>query len=950
MPNTPEERARETIDALLSAAGWIVQDRKAANPSAGRGVAVREFPMRSGYGEADYLLYVDGMAVGVIEAKKEGSTLVGFELQTKKYSEGLPDGLPAPRKPLPFCYQSTGIETRFTNLLEPEASSRNVFAFHQPGTLAEWLDAELKHPGSTAKARIRQMPTLIEAGLRPAQITAIKNLELSLAAGRPRALIQMASGGGKTFTACNFSYRLIKHAGARRVLFLVDRNNLGRQTRKEFQQFRTPEEQKLFTELYNVQHLQSNKLDPVSKVCIATIQRLYAMLRGEELAAEDEEAAAYTLESLRRQPAPVAYNPAIPIETFDFIVTDECHRSIYNLWRQVLEYFDASIIGLTATPSKQTLGFFNQNLVMEYNFEQAVADGVNVDFDLYQIRTLISEHGSTIHSGYYVDFRERDTRRIRYAKADEDIRYDADDLDRRVVTPDQIRTIFQAFKDRLFTEIFPGRTEVPKTLIFAKDDSHAEDIVRIVREVFGKGNDFAQKITYRTGTARVVTRNKADDGTEYEEVTWVNSGIRPEDLLSSFRNSYNPRIAVTVDMIATGTDIKPLEIVFFMRTVRSRTLFEQMKGRGARVVTADELQGVTPDATTKDHFVIIDAIGIDPDELNETKPLERKRNVPLDKLMELVAFGNREQDVLSTLASRLARLDRRLTRDDRAAIEQLNGGQPISAIASQLVQALDPDAQLRAAQQATGKEEPTGEEVAAAAKVLLGDAAKPIAANPKLRQSLIAIKKSYEQVIDTLSKDQLLHAGAAADGRSRAAGLVKSFEEFIATHKDEITALQILYSRPYKQRLTYAQVKELAQAIEKPADGRGVTPEQVWRAYEALDKSKVRGSFQHVMGDVVKLVRFAMHQEKELQPSKEVANARFAAWLGQQEKDGRKFNDEQRQWLEAIRDHIAANIAIVPDDFEYVPFSQRGGLGKAHQLFGDQLQPILNELNEVLAA
>jgi type I restriction enzyme R subunit len=950
MPPTPEQKARENIDALLTAAGWIVQDRKAANPSAGRGVAVREFPMRSGYGEADYLLYVDGMAVGVIEAKKEGSTLVGFEIQTEKYSQGLPDGLPAPRKPLPFCYQSTGIETRFTNLLEPDACSRNIFAFHRPETLAEWIEAETKHPGSTTKARVRQMPPLIEDGLRPAQITAIKNLELSLAAGRPRALIQMASGGGKTFTACNFSYRLIKHAGAKRVLFLVDRNNLGRQTLKEFQQFRTPEVQKLFTELYNVQHLQSNKLDPVSKVCISTIQRLYAMLRGEELSPEDEEAAGFTLESLRREPAPITYNPEIPIETFDFIVTDECHRSIYNLWRQVLEYFDASIIGLTATPSKQTIGFFNQNLVMEYNFEQAVADGVNVDFDLYQIRTVVSEHGSTISSGYYVDFRERDTRRIRYAKADQDIQYDADDLDRRVVAPDQIRTILQTFKDRLFTEIFPGRTEVPKTLIFAKDDSHAEDIVRIVREVFGKGNDFAQKITYRTGTARVVTRVRAEDGTEREEVTWVNTGIRPEDLLSSFRNSYNPRIAVTVDMIATGTDIRPLEIVFFMRTVRSRTLFEQMKGRGARVVTSDELQAVTPDARDKDHFVIIDAIGIDPDEMNETKPLERKRNVSLEKVMELVAFGNREQDLLSTLASRLARLDRKLTKDDRAAIEQLTGGQPISAIASQLVQALDPDAQLRAAQQATGKEEPTSEEVNAAAKSLLGEAAKAIATNPKLRQSLVAIKRSYEQVIDTITRDGLIHAGPVTDGKSRAESLVKSFEEFIAKHKDEIIALQILYSRPYKQRLTYQQVKELAQAIEKPADGRGVTPEQVWRAYEALDKSKVRGSFQHVMGDVVKLVRFAMHQEKELQPSKEVANARFAEWLAQQESKGRKFSDEQRQWLEAIRDHIAANIAIVPDDFEYVPFAQKGGLGKAHQLFGDQLQPILNELNEVLAA
>ena len=209
------------------------------------------------------------------------------------------------------------------------------------------------------------------------------------------------------------------------------------------------------------------------------------------------------------RPIPSRYNPAIPIETFDLIITDECHRSIYNLWRQVLEYFDASLIGLTATPSKQTLGFFNQNLIMEYPFERAVADGVNVDFDLYTIRTLISEHGSVINAGFQVDYRDRQTRKIRWELADQDIPYDADDLDRRVVAPDQIRTIVRAFRDRLFTDIFPGRTEVPKTLIFAKDDSHADDIVQILREEFGKGNDFAQKITYRTGAAKPQSSQKS---------------------------------------------------------------------------------------------------------------------------------------------------------------------------------------------------------------------------------------------------------------------------------------------------------------------------------------------------------------------------------------------------------------------------------------------------------
>ena len=496
MADKPEQRARRNIDRMLAAAGWIVQDRSDSNIEAGRGVAIREFPLKSGSGFADYLLYVDAAAAGVIEAKREGLALTGVELQSSKYSTGLPDDLPAPRRPLPFCYQSTGVETRFTNLLEPEARSRAVFSFHRPATLADWLCKEMQAPGSTVRARLRSMPELEAGALWPAQIRAIQGLETSLADGRPRSLIQMATGSGKTFTACNFVYRLVKFAGSRRVLFLLDRNNLGRQTLKEFQQFRTPDDGRTFTELYNVQHLASNKIDPVSRVTITTIQRLFSMLKGEpNLDPALEESSSFQLNPLLVQPVELGYNQALPIETFDFIVTDECHRSIYNLWRQVLEYFDASLIGLTATPSKQTLGFFNQNLVMEYNHDQAVADGVNVDFDVYRIRTRISEQGAKVEAGIYVDTRDRQTREVRYQQLDDDLVYAASQLDRDVVARDQIRTVIRPSATSCSREIFPGRTEVPKTLIFAKDDSHADDIVQIVREEFGRGNDFAQKIT-----------------------------------------------------------------------------------------------------------------------------------------------------------------------------------------------------------------------------------------------------------------------------------------------------------------------------------------------------------------------------------------------------------------------------------------------------------------------
>src|ERR1017187_6465021 len=608
---TPEELARKKIDAMLTASGWTVQTKDKINLSASRGVAVCELSFATG--EPDYTLFVDAKALGTVEAKPEGHSLVGVEEQSTKSVTGIPSGLPGWKSPLPFCYESTGTETCFTNRLDPDPRSRHVFAFHRPETLLAWVQQEKQ-----LAQRLREFPPLPTAHLWPAQVETVTNLETSFAAGLRRALIQKATGSGKTFTAVNFTYRLVKYAGAHRVLFLVDRGNLGRQTLTEFQQFVSPVNNYKFTEEYIVQHLTSNTLDKSARVVIGTIQRVYSMLKGEKEPAPDlDDLPIEAAETLFKKPVPVD-NPAFPIEEFDFIITDECHRSIYNLWRQVFEYFDASLIGLTATPSKQTLGFFHQNLIMEYPFERAVADGVNVDFDLYTIRTLISESGSVINAGFQVDYRDRQTRQIRWELADQDIPYDADELDRRVVVPDQIRTIVRAFRDRLFTDIFPGRTEVPKTLIFAKDDSHAEDIVKILREEFGRGNEFAQKITYRTGTAKVGTKKTDKDGNEYEVDEWVSSGVTAEKRLNEFRTCYNPRIAVTVDMIATGTDIRPLEIVFFMRAVKSRTMFEQMKGRGSRVVTPTELQNVTPEGRYKDHFVIIDARGTGPRKTQKT--------------------------------------------------------------------------------------------------------------------------------------------------------------------------------------------------------------------------------------------------------------------------------------------------------------------------------------------
>jgi type I restriction enzyme R subunit len=919
-----EAKARVQIDRQLAAAGWAVQSQKGLNLSAGPGVAVREFTLEKPHGRVDYLLFLNGQPAGVIEAKPEGTPLVEVERQSGKYVEGLPAWMQPPVYPLPFIYESTGAETRFTNGYDPEARSRRVFTFHCPETLIEWLRQITDNPERpTFRARLKAMPPLDERGLWGKQAVAIRNLEQSLAEDHPRSLIQMATGSGKTFTAASICYRLIKHADAKRILFLVDRSNLGKQAKLEFDKFTIHETQRKFPAEYNVQHLTHNATDTTSRVCISTVQRIFSILKGEaELDQEIDEHSVYELPV--PEPIEVSYNPDLPPDTFDVIIIDECHRSIYGLWRQVLEYFDAHLIGLTATPTKQTFGFFRQNLVMEYSHDQAVTDGVNVDFTVYKIETAITKAGSTIEAGEFAGFRDRQTRKVRWDAVDEQVEYTAAQLDRAVVAQDQIRTVIQTFKDKLFTDLFPGRKTVPKTLIFAKDDSHADDIVQIAREVFSKGNQFATKITYRT-----------HDG-------------KPEDLLQAFRNSMYPRIVVTVDMIATGTDVKPLECLLFMRSVHSRTYFEQMVGRGVRVIDDTEFQSVTDDAKRKDRFLIVDAVGVMDTPLAETvQPLERKPAQNLQDLFKQVAFGSKDPQVASSIAGRLARLDKHLTKDDREILTSLAGGTDLGSITRRLVDALDPDEQA-AASEAAGHPADDQAAIAAMATAMLTEALEPLATNPELRNAILEVRKSYEQTIDEVSKDQVLFAGHSAEAREKAAAMISSFQEYIEENRDEIRALQVLYSRPHKERLTFGEVKELARAIERPP--RQWTPEALWRAYEVLDQSRVRGSGGRMLTDIVSLVRYTLHQDDELVPFRDQVEQRFAAWLSAQEQKGVSFTVEQLHWLTWMKENIAGELGVTPESFEYTPFVEHGGIGKAAQVFGDRLAPLMNELSEVLAA
>jgi type I restriction enzyme R subunit len=404
---------------------------------------------------------------------------------------------------------------------------------------------------------------------------------------------------------------------------------------------------------------------------------------------------------------------------------------------------------------------------MEYSHERAVADGVNVGYDVYRIKTEIGEQGGKVDAGFYVDYRDKATRELRWGQLEETLEFAAKDLDRSVVVRDQIRTIVRAYKDRLFTDLFPGRTVVPKTLIFAKDDSHAEDIVEIVREEFGKGNEFCKKITYKTSE-------------------------KSETLISEFRTSPVLRIAVTVDMISTGTDVKPLEVLIFMRDVKSQTYYEQMVGRGTRTISETDLRAVTGDANRKTHFVLIDAIGVtETAKGTDVRPLERRPTVAFDNLLGLVAFGSRDPDTLTTLASRLSRLDRQIDKKDRQTIRDASGGRDPSALANALLDAVDPDRQRQHAAEVSGTNSPTEAQIQEAASALADRPCEPFEV-PQLRNTLVTLKKRSEQVIDTVSIDKVIYAGYDYD---KARQMVTNFEQFIEKNRDELTALQIIYNR-----------------------------------------------------------------------------------------------------------------------------------------------------------
>lgn len=911
---TPEEKARCVIDDKLCQSGWVIQDLKRLNLTASLGVAVREFPTSTG--EVDYALFVDGKPVGVVEAKQSqaGQSITDVEVQSGRYANSTFKWVKNDYT-IRFAYEATDKLIRFTDYKDIKYRSRTVFSFHRPETLFDLIQQP-----DTIRNNMKQFPLLDVKGFRKCQINAINNLDQSFADNRPRALVQMATGAGKTFTAITSAYRLLKYGKMKRILFLVDTKGLGEQAEREFLAYTPNDDPRSFSQIYGVRRLKSSYMPNDVQICISTIQRMYSILKEEELDESAEKAPFVeyvTAES--KAPKEVAYNEKYPPEFFDCIIVDECHRSIYNVWSQVLTYFDAFIIGLTATPDNRTFAFFNENIVSEYTREQAIIDGVNVGEDIFLIETEVGKNGAHLMK-QMIEYRDRLSRAKRWRQMDEDVNYVPSQLDKKIVNPSQIRTVIRSFKENLFTTLFPRRKEVPKTLIFAKTDSHADDIVQIVREEFGEGNDFCRKITYAVDN--------------------------PESVLSSFRNDYNPRIAVTVDMIATGTDVKPIECLIFMRDVKSKNYFEQMKGRGTRVLSKEDLQKVTPSATeNKDHFVIVDAVGVTKSRKSDTRPLERKPTVSMKELMMNVALGAKDKDTLTSLANRVIRLNSQMTQAEREQFKEKVGA-TAGCVAERLLNAFDADIIFEQAQKNTGVSEPTEEQIKVAQRELVQAAVAPFH-NPDIRDYIENVRRNHDQIIDSVNLDSVIFAGFDVQQEKNVNKVISSFHTFIEENKDEIVALRIIYDAAYKERpMVIEKLKELYEKLKS----EGITVERLWDCYAIKQPDKVKRSAMTQITDLISIIRFEMGYADTLTSFADKVNYNFMQWTFKKNAGHIQFTEEQMDWLRLIKDHIVASLSILPEDLELTPFDRKGGLLGFYDAFGDEYEKILQEMNEELVA
>lgn len=860
----PEEKARIKIDQWFYDAGWEVVNRDQYTPTS-TAVAIREGLLKGNL-EADYFLFINGKAVGVLEAKREevdvSSGIVSDQVVT--YAKNIPQYYQAYQRPLPLLYKSNGKIVLFKDYRDNDSDFEEINRIHTPWEIVKVLGIDDPFAG---------LPTLRSKRLRDCQYEAVTELEKSFRIGQNRALMVLATGAGKTYTACLTAYRMFAYTPMRRVLFLVDRNNLGKQAETEFGTFRLTDNGEAFNMIYTVNRLKSAKVPIDSNVVISTIQRLFSLLKGEEIS-DNEEDEEYDEE----QEIVLPGHPNLPHDFFDLIIIDECHRSIYGNWRKVLEYFDtARLLGLTATPVPETMAFFNNNRIVNYTLEKSILDGVNVDCRIYRIKTKATEEGGAIMEGDRLKVETRYTGEVKQVSNKETKNYTKEELNRSIINPAQIKLILNTYRDIVYTELFndPPREAnmdyLPKTLIFALNEAHATNIVNIAKEVFGRTDDrFIQKITYSVGDSN--------------------------ELIRQFRNDKDFRIAVTCTLVATGTDVKPLEVVIFMRDVVSLPLYTQMKGRGVRTIGDEQLRNVTPNAISKDCFYLVDAVGVTEHEHLIPQPYEgpEGETVTLKELLERITHGYLPDIYLRRLASTLSRLYNKANNVQRNEFIRL-AQDDMKDLSKRIYDALE----VQALPPFYTTDEPNNERKGLVA---------PIANHADARKYILILAAGF---VNTLmpGEDTLIFKGFSVE---EARSTTDAFEEFCKEHADDIEVLRILYNNE-GEPITYFMLKDLENKLKM--ENNRFTSKQLWNSYAIINPTTVKRTSlkeeSEALTNIIQLVRFAFHQIEKLDCLVTTAKQFFNLWCGQHQRD---ITDKQKAIIGKVVDYIASNGACTVKD------------------------------------
>ena len=874
----PEEKARVKIDKQLRNVGWCIVSRNEYLPNST--VAVKEALM-VGNTESDYLLFIDGKAIAVVEAKREENPL-GDDV--KKQAE---DYAVSPQswyalwfeKLIPLVYMANGNKIYFKNMLVEDSEYEELSQMHSPKKMLQMVGK---------KSEYGALPLLEKRGLRDCQYNAEIKFEESLKLGNKKNLAVLATGSGKTYLACLASYRLLNYTSTKRILFLVDRNNLARQTETEFSLFDRTENQMRMGDLYTINRLKK-ETDIKSDIVISTIQKLFAVLTGQDIQEGNEDAedeiAKNDEEKDNNEVVELGDDLKLPPDYFQLIIVDECHRSIYGKWKKVLDYFSsATVLGLTATPTPEAYAYFNNNIIEQYTYDDSVVDGVNVPPRIYRIITDVTEHGGTIEKGSKVIETAKRSGKSETHNAQTTVEYGSTELDRSIVNKSQIREVLMAYKKAIYEDLYPEREKkweyIPKTLIFAKSDSHATDIVEIAKEVFKTEfeNDelpenFVQKITYSSGDSNALIRE--------------------------LRTEKDFRIAVTVTLVATGTDVKPLEVVLFMKDVHSDVLYTQMKGRGCRVISDDKLKEVTPNADTKECYYIVDAVGVTESEKNIPKPgagQGPKRALSLEHLLERLAHNEVSDDNLMLLRDYCSTINRRyeesvlfsrhldyfITNYGFAPRKLANDINTAFAEGT-LVEYIDPSHD--------------NTERMALIYCLIG--------NLQARNKLLEMQRGY--MVESDDRDKVLYAGFSKES---ARTYIENFEKYLEDNKDSIEALRIIYNSE-DIVITHEMLIELRDRLLAESRQYGVY--QIWKNYKILDEQgdvEVLDGKENVnaLTNLIQIVRYAYKKNSKLTSLINGYAQRFTLYCGQAQ---RVLTEEQKDIMQQIAEYIINDGAIM---------------------------------------